>query len=220
MTWHALHYPLRPGSEDAVRRLFQESGRPNFDVRDDQDRPVGRLLGTIAFVGAGKALRAMEVDGPLPLVAAHMSRQPQVRAFEQALEAHLAEPRDMRSPEGARAFFRRAGMPAVLAAVPSYGPRDTWHGACWDIAEGSQDAVGELLAGTFTQDVPTLVFVGPRRVLWAEATGEVRDGAVEELTRRLGAHLAPRSTAEGAAVTSVLVRRHDLPLAAPGGGAA
>lgn len=220
MTWHALHYPLRPGSEDAVRRLFQDSGRPDFDVRDDQGQPVGRLLGTIAFVGPGKALRAMEVEGPLPLVAAHMSRQPQVRAFEQTLEDHLAEPRDMRSPEGARAFFRRAGLPAVLAAVPSYGPRDTWHGACWQIAEGSQDAVGELLAGIRTQDVPTLAFAGPRRALWAEATGEARDGAVEELTRLLAPHLAPRPTAGSAGVASVLVRRHDLPLATPREGAA
>jgi hypothetical protein len=113
-TWHALLYPLNAGSEEEVKELFRHSGRPDFDVRDEAGEPVGRLLSTMAFVGTGVAVRVIEVDGPLPLVAAHMGRQPEVRAFEEQLEKHLAKPRDMRSPEGARTFFREAGMECVL----------------------------------------------------------------------------------------------------------
>jgi hypothetical protein len=114
MAWHALHYPLKPGSEPAVAELFRSSGRPSFDVTDERGQVVGRLLGTMVFVGRGTAVRILEVEGPLPLVAAHMSRQEEVRRFERELEQHLAEPRDMTTPDGAREFFRRAGMECVL----------------------------------------------------------------------------------------------------------
>jgi hypothetical protein len=112
--WHALFYPLKPGSEDAVKELFRSSGRPGFDVRDEQGEVVGRLLGTMAFVGREMAVRVIEVEGALPLVAAHMSRQQEVRAFERELESHLSRPRDMMSPEGARQFFRDSALECVL----------------------------------------------------------------------------------------------------------
>jgi hypothetical protein len=114
-TWHALFYPLKAGSEDKVKELFRNSGRPVFDVTEADGRVVGRLLGTMAFVGREMAVRVIEVDGSLPQVAAHMSRQPEVREFERQLEEHLSEPRDMRSPEGAREFFQRASLECVLS---------------------------------------------------------------------------------------------------------
>jgi hypothetical protein len=113
--WHALYYPLKAGSEEKVKELFKASGRPKFDVRNDQGEVVGRLLGTMAFVGKEMAVRVIEVEGPIPVVAAHMSRQPEVKAFERELEEHLAVPRDMVTPEGARAFFRDAALECVLA---------------------------------------------------------------------------------------------------------
>ena len=113
-TWHALLYPIKPGSEETVKELFRNSGRPDFEVTDTDGNVVGKLLATMAFVGTEAAIRVINVEGPLPLVAAHMSRQPEVREFERQLEEHLAEPRDMVSPEGARAFFQKAGMENVL----------------------------------------------------------------------------------------------------------
>jgi hypothetical protein len=113
-TWHALLYPIKEGSEEIVKELFRNSGRPNFEITSPDGKVVGRLLATMAFVGAGTAIRVIHVDGPLPLVAAHMSRQPEVREFERQLEEHLTEGRDMVSPEGARAFFQKAGMENVL----------------------------------------------------------------------------------------------------------
>jgi SchA/CurD like domain len=114
-TWHALFYPLKAGSEEAVKELFRESGRPRFEVRNDEGDVVGRLLGTMAFVGKEMAVRVIEVDGPLPMVAGHMSRQPEVREFERQLETHLSRPRDMVTPEGARQFFRDAALECVLS---------------------------------------------------------------------------------------------------------
>lgn len=112
--WHALYYPLLPGSEETVKDLFRRSDRPQFDVVDEGGDVVGRLLGTMVFVGKEMAVRVIEVEGPLPMVAAHMSRQPEVRDFERQLEEHLARPRDMRTPEGARLFFRDAALECVL----------------------------------------------------------------------------------------------------------
>jgi SchA/CurD like domain len=113
--WHALFYPLTAGSEEEVKRLFRESGRPQFDVRNDDGEIAGRLLGTLAFVGKEMAVRVIEVDGSLPMVAAHMSRQPEVREFERQLEQHLSKPRDMLTPEGARQFFQEAALECVLS---------------------------------------------------------------------------------------------------------
>jgi hypothetical protein len=113
--WHALYYPLKPGSEEKVKELFRTSGRPQGEVRGDDGRPAGRLLGTMAFVGRELAVRVIEVEGPLALVAGHMSRQEVVRAFERELTDHLAVPRDMMTPEGAREFFRNASMECVLS---------------------------------------------------------------------------------------------------------
>ena len=114
-TWHALFYPLKPGSEENVKDLFRNSDRPEFDVRDADGTIVGRLLGTMAFVGTAMAVRVIEVEGALPMVAAHMSRQPEVREFERQLEGYLARPRDMGTPEGARQFFRESAMECVLS---------------------------------------------------------------------------------------------------------
>lgn len=113
--WHALFYPLQPGSEEKVKELFRTSGRPEFDVKNADGEVVGRLLGTMAFVGKQMAVRVIEVEGPLPLVAGHMSQQPAVRAFERELENHLAAPRDMTTREGAMAFFRDAALEIVLS---------------------------------------------------------------------------------------------------------
>jgi SchA/CurD like domain len=113
-TWLALLYKMKPGVEEDVTRLFQESGRPNHEIRDDNGDVVGRLLTTLVFVGSEAAVRVIEVDGDVRVVAAHISQQPEVKDFERKVEQYLAEPRDLSTPEGARAFFHRSGMRNVL----------------------------------------------------------------------------------------------------------
>lgn len=113
-TWLALLYKLKPGSEDAVTELFLSSGRPDHDVQDEDGNVVGRLLTTLVFVGSEAAVRVIEVEGDVRVVAGHISRQPEVKEFERGIEEHLAEPRDLSTPEGAQHFFHRSGMRNVL----------------------------------------------------------------------------------------------------------
>jgi hypothetical protein len=113
-TWLALLYKLKPGTADAVTELFQQSGRPDHDVRDDDGTLVGRLLTTMVFVGSEAAVRVIEVEGDPRVVAGHISRQDEVKDFESKIEPLLAEPRDLSNPEGARDFFQRSGMRNVL----------------------------------------------------------------------------------------------------------
>jgi hypothetical protein len=113
-TWFTLAFRLKPGSEDTVAKLFEESGRPEHQVLDDSGAPVGRLLRTLVFVGKELAIRVIEVEGDIFAVAGHMSRQQETKELEAALEPFLAEPRDMSTPEGAMAFYASAGMRNVL----------------------------------------------------------------------------------------------------------
>lgn len=112
--WFALLYKLKPGSEEFVADLFAQSGRPDHVVKDDDGNEIGRLLTTMAFVGNETGVRIIEVEGDFQAVARHMSRQPEVEEFERQIEEHLAEPRDLSTPEGAQAFFRKRGMRNVL----------------------------------------------------------------------------------------------------------
>lgn len=180
--WHALFYPLKPGSEETVKALFRDSGRPRFDVTDADGNTVGRLLGTLAFVGKEKAIRVIEVEGPLPLVAAHMSRQEEVRAFERELEPHLSVPRDMTTPEGARAFFRAAALPRVLGIRNGHDSdwtKSSWMALFYPLKPGSEEAVTGLFRGAKPPDLDvtdesgnkvgrllgTMAFIGNGRAL-------------------------------------------------------
>ena len=113
-TWMALFFALKPGHEDAVEELFKNSGRPEHVVKDDDGNQVGMLLRTLVFVGQGKACRVIEIDGDIMAVSKHMSQQDEVVELEAQLEEHLAEPRDMTSPQGAMEFFMKAGMRCVI----------------------------------------------------------------------------------------------------------
>jgi SchA/CurD like domain len=213
MTWHALYYPLKPGSEKVVGDLFRASGRPQFTVRDDSGQTVGRLLGTMAFVGEGKAVRVIEVNGALPQVAGHMSRQPEVREFERQLEEHLAVPRDMRSPDGARAFFREAAMDSVQVFVGEQGEPPDWTGVYYPVRPRHEQSVRQLVEHNGRPDLAVrdehgnrvgqvrgmMFFVGKEKALRlvkveggksALAAHMSRQPAARQFQERLDEHLA------------------------------
>jgi SchA/CurD like domain len=112
--WFALLYKLKPGSEETVAELFRNSGRPDHTVRDDDGNEIGQLITTMAFVGSENAVRVIEIEGDFQAVAAHMSRQPETQEFERGIQEHLSEPRNLSTPEGAVAFFKKRGMQNVL----------------------------------------------------------------------------------------------------------
>jgi hypothetical protein len=62
-------------------------------------------------------IRAVETtdDVPLPVLAQHMGKQQAIRELEEALDEHLAEPRDMSTPEGAREFFMNTIMECLIS---------------------------------------------------------------------------------------------------------
>lgn len=113
-SWMALHFELKPGTEDEVGKIFAESGRPEHTVRDGAGNEIGRLLRTLVFVGRGRAIRVIEIEGDMMAVSRHMSQQQEVQELEALLDQHLARPRDMTNPAGAAAFFAEAGMRCVL----------------------------------------------------------------------------------------------------------
>jgi hypothetical protein len=113
----ALMWDIKPGRQDAVRELFHDYGRPDHAIKDDEGNEVGTLVSTQVFMRDNTVVRVVEAtDGvPLPVLARHMGRQPAIRELEDKLDEHIAEPRDMSTPEGAREFFMKSFMECLVA---------------------------------------------------------------------------------------------------------
>ena len=113
--FHALMWNVKLGTEDQVRELFKNYGRPDPTIRDDDGNEVGKLLGTQVFLKGNTVVRVVEVEGSLREVAVHMGKQPAVRDLEEKLDDLLETPRDMSTPQGAAAFFRQSAMEVLIA---------------------------------------------------------------------------------------------------------
>jgi hypothetical protein len=113
----ALLWKIKPGSQEAVAELFENYGVPDHVVRDaDGNDTGGMLVGTFVFMKDTTIVRVVEIENStLPEVAAHMGRQPSIKELEEKLDPHLAEPRDMSNPEGARKFFMESSMRCLVA---------------------------------------------------------------------------------------------------------
>jgi hypothetical protein len=112
----ALMWDIKPGSQDAVRTAFRAYGRPDHTIRDDDGNEVGTLISTQVFMKGNTVIRVVETtDGvPLPVLGAHMGRQPAIKELEEELDEYVAEPRDMSTGEGARAFFLKSTMEPLV----------------------------------------------------------------------------------------------------------
>ncbi|MEU3843461.1 SchA/CurD-like domain-containing protein [Streptomyces sp. NPDC028635] len=105
---HALTFTVTPGSEAVVAELLSHYASPQPRVDD-----TTRLLRTSLFMHGNRVVRAVEVRGDLQAALRHVSRQPEVRAVEEAINPYLEQDRDLKDPKSARAFFTRAALPAV-----------------------------------------------------------------------------------------------------------
>src|SRR3954447_22702199 len=112
--WWALMWDVKPGSEEEVQELFKGYKSPDHIVKDADGNEVGKLLTTIVFMKGQTIVRAVEIEGSLPEAAAHLGRQPEIQALEEKLDPHLAKPRDMSDPEGARKFFIESIMQTLV----------------------------------------------------------------------------------------------------------
>lgn len=113
-SWHAIVYPIRPGTEDAVAKLFRGGERVSTEIHGPDGAVVARLLHTMVFVGNGKAMRLIEFEGELSQVIAHLRSQPAARALQAGLNDYLAVPPEAREPRNLPSFFRDAALECVL----------------------------------------------------------------------------------------------------------
>lgn len=112
MQRHAITFRVRPGTADRVKTLLSTYDPPEWVTPDG-----ARLLGTSVFIKDDVVVRVMEIDGDLRSVMAHLATQPSVRQLERDLDQYLLEPRDLSTPQGAGAFFRKAMMEHVTTRV-------------------------------------------------------------------------------------------------------
>jgi len=114
--YYALMWDIKEGSQDTVRELFHNYGRPDPVIRDDDGNEIGRLLGTQVFMRGTTIVRVVEAEAPSFIdVAKHMRQQKAIQDLEDQLDEHLAEPRDMSTPEGARDFFLKCAMECLVS---------------------------------------------------------------------------------------------------------
>lgn len=115
--YYALKWDIKPGTEEQVRELFRNYGRPDHTILDDDGNEIGTLLATQVFLREQTVVRVVETtDGiSLPQLGKHMGRQPAIRALEDQLDELVAEPRDMSTAEGAARFFMSAFMELLIA---------------------------------------------------------------------------------------------------------
>lgn len=111
----ALMWSVKPGTEDAVRELFHNYGRPDPVVRDSEGNVTGQLLSTQVFMKGNVVVRVMEVEGDLPAVARHLQTQEAIQNLESQLDQYLEEPRDHSSPEAMARFFAQSAMELLIA---------------------------------------------------------------------------------------------------------
>jgi hypothetical protein len=111
----AIIWKVRSGTEDEVRELFRNYGRPEHTIRDEEGNEKGKLLATQVFMRENVVVRVVEFEGEFLDVAPHMGRQQVVRELEEKLDPYLENPRDMSTPEGARKFFMETAMETVIA---------------------------------------------------------------------------------------------------------
>ena len=114
--YYALMWDIKEGSQDAVRELFHNYGRPDHTIKDEDGNEVGTLLQTLVFMKDNDVIRVVETtDGvDLPTLAKHMGRQQAIRDLEDQLDPHIAETRDMSTPDGAREFFVKSLMELLV----------------------------------------------------------------------------------------------------------
>ncbi|MGW7610885.1 SchA/CurD-like domain-containing protein [Streptomyces sp. NPDC054766] len=109
---HALTFTVKPGSESKVAEILAGYQSPQAQVDDKT-----RLRRTSLFMHGNRVVRAVEVEGDLLAALRHVSRQPEVRAVEEAINPYLEQDRDLSDADSARVFFTRAALPAVHHVV-------------------------------------------------------------------------------------------------------
>ncbi|TWF92035.1 SchA/CurD-like domain-containing protein [Streptomyces brevispora] len=141
---HALTFTVKPGTEEIVAKILADYDSPKAQVDEST-----RLRRTSLFMHGNRVVRAVEVEGDLLAALRHVSRQPEVRAVEEAINPYLEQDRDLSDPNSARMFFTRAALPTVHhVSAGRHAPVDVRrHALFYQAKEGCGMALARLLAG-------------------------------------------------------------------------
>ena len=141
---HALTFTVKPGTEERVAKILADYDSPQARVDENT-----RLRRTSLFMHGNRVVRAVEVEGDLMAALRHVSRQPEVRAVEEAINPYLEQDRDLSDPDSARMFFTRAALPTVHHVTAGrHAPEDVQrHSLFYQAKEGCGMALARLLAG-------------------------------------------------------------------------
>lgn len=140
---HALTFTVKPGTEERVAKILADYAPPKARVDEHT-----RLRRTSLFMHGNRVVRAVEVEGDLLAALRHVSRQPEIRAVEEALNPYLEQDRDLADPDSARMFFTRAALPTVHHVTTGrHHERDLKrHALFYQAKEGCGMALARLLA--------------------------------------------------------------------------
>lgn len=121
----AITYPVAAGHEDEIADIFSMRNFIRADspiMRDEQDRKIGRIIGTGLFIRQTHMVRLIQYEGQLVDVARHMAGQKGVQQAERKLAPLLTVYRDTRTVEGFLDYFTRSSMNTVVHAVTADQP--------------------------------------------------------------------------------------------------
>lgn len=204
MPRHSLLFRIKPGTADHVAAILADYKSP-VTVIDDETR----LLRTTVFMHGDIVVRTMDVVGSMQKVAAHLSRQPEIAAVEQALNSSLAEPRDLSDPVAVGAFFRRAMMKCIVdRRIPLEHGCDesavSRHALLYPLRPGTGDGADAVFqrggdpppqVGATRLWSTTVFRHGDTAVRLFEITGDL-DEAIEHLVRASALQRAGRGLAD------------------------
>ncbi|MFB8030830.1 SchA/CurD-like domain-containing protein [Streptomyces sp. NPDC056465] len=141
---HALTFTVKPGTEEMVAKILSDYDSPQARVDENT-----RLRRTSLFMHGNRVVRAVEVEGDLMAALRHVSRQPEVRSVEEAINPYLEQDRDLSDPDSARMFFTRAALPTVHHVTAGRHAADEVqrHSLFYQAKEGCGMALARLLAG-------------------------------------------------------------------------
>ncbi|MEU8140157.1 SchA/CurD-like domain-containing protein [Streptodolium elevatio] len=141
----ALSFPVEPGSSAEVARILSD-----YDPPDPHVDETTSLRRTSVFMHGNVVVRAIEIRGDMRAALAHVARQPQVRAAEEALNPYLVEPRDLDDPEGAREFFMRAALAEAFQRTAAHAragdDRAERKAFLYPVRPGAAESVARILA--------------------------------------------------------------------------
>ncbi|WP_158566847.1 SchA/CurD-like domain-containing protein [Actinomadura craniellae] len=142
MERHALAFRIRPGSHEAVRELLAGYGTPRLETDDGT-----RLLSTAVFLKDDLAVRAIEIEGDLPTLAAHLAQDPVVLEVERGLLPHLVDTYDPADPRQRGEFMARRRTEPLMHCSSSAEGTGTRHALRYPVRPDRMDRAAAFLAG-------------------------------------------------------------------------